>query len=352
MKTNTLTARERTARILALMVLSPVIAEVLFGSTSLSMIYLLLPQICIYGGAAMIIHTLARRRGWTAILLLGVAFAIAEECIILQTSVSPPYQHLLFGSAPNQNYLGALGINGAYLLWALGYESIWAILLPVLLVELIFPSGNMGPWIGRRGLVLCSLVFLVPSYGIWHTFTQKGIAPGLAYEAPPILILAASGIILLLGAGALAHPGRRTPERKTPHPVPLPWQVGMITFLLGLPWFALAVLPYLVPASIPSAVCIMIGVIWAAASFLLFRYWGSSLKWQEPHRLAVVFGALLSSMLAGFIINGPILSPLDLFGKAVLDLCALLLLALLALNIRHRHAGATQPQMNHTEPSS
>jgi hypothetical protein len=78
MQTN-LSARQRTVRIVSLMVISPFIAEVLFGSTHLSMLYLLTPQICIYGGAALIIHTLTRGRNKTTILILGIAFAIAEE---------------------------------------------------------------------------------------------------------------------------------------------------------------------------------------------------------------------------------------------------------------------------------
>jgi hypothetical protein len=336
MESNKLATRERIVRILTLIVLSPVIAEVLFGSTSLSRIYLLLPQICIYGGAALIIHTLARRRGWTAILLLGIAFAVAEECIILQTSVSPPYQHLLFGSAPSQNYLGPFGVNWAYLLWALGYESIWAILLPILLIGLIFPARSLGPWIGRPGLIVSGLVFLLPSYGIWYMFTQKGIAPGLAYEAPLPLIVAALAVILLLVVFALVRPVRSGIGKQKFHPVPSPWRMGMIAFLLSLPWFSLAILPYIVPESIPMPVCIMIGLVWAAAAFVLIRYWSSSPSWNEAHHLSLVFGALLASILAGFIINGPILSPLDLAGKAILDLLALLLLARLAIKIQQQ----------------
>jgi hypothetical protein len=100
-------------------------------------------------------------------LLLGIAFAIAEECIILQTSVSPPYQRLLFGSAPNASYLGAFGVNWAYLLWAVGYESVWGIMLPIQLTELIFPAWRDDPWLGRWGLVITAIIFLLPSFGIW-----------------------------------------------------------------------------------------------------------------------------------------------------------------------------------------
>jgi hypothetical protein len=112
--------------------------------------------------------------------------------------------------------------------------------------------------------------------------------------------------------------------------------MGLIVFLLSLPWFSLAILPYILPEFIPMAVCIMIGVVWAAAAFVLIRYWSSSSSWNEAHRMALVFGALLASMLAGFMINGPILSPLDLAGKTCLDLLTLLLLARLAIKIQRQ----------------
>jgi len=331
-----LSIRQRTARIASLIVISPLIAEVLFGSTRLSMLYLLVPQICIYGGAALIIHTLTRHRDKSIILTLGIAFAIAEECVILQTSVSPPFQHFLFGGAPNQSYLGLLGINWAYLLWALGYESIWAIVLPIQLTGLIFRDQIETPWIGRNGLVIAGIVFLIPSYGIWYTFTQMGIAPGLAYETPLPLILAALGAIVLLGIIALVLLPPSHVERKKELSVPEPRLVGLTAFLLGLPWFSLAILPYLLPLTVTAEVPITIGLGWAALAYYLIRYWSASRAWGDTHRLALCFGALLASMLAGFVINGSVLSPFDLIGKIVFNMIAVVLLIILARRVSQR----------------
>jgi hypothetical protein len=336
MQTINFSPRQRLARILTLVVISPVIAEVLFGATHISMLYLLIPQICIYGGAALMIHTLTRHRVWSAILVLGVAYAIAEECIILQTSVSPPYQHLLFGSAPNQNYLGTLGINWVYLLWALGYESIWAIVLPIKITELIFPEGREESWIGRWGFIVTAIVFLVPSYGIWYTFTQSGIAPGLAYEAPLSVILTSLAIIVALVVFTFFVLRPHRLEKQAVGFVPRPWVVGVTGFVLSLPWFSLAILPYILPPAVPISISSMFGLIWAAAAFLLIRRWSSSSTWQDSHRLALSAGAILASMLAGFVINGPVLSPFDLTGKIVVNGTAVLLMAYLARKIQQR----------------
>ena len=84
--------------VVTLVFLSPVIAEVLYGSTHLTTLFLLIPQMAVYGCAALIIREVVRRRGggWPSILLLGIAFSIAEECLILQTSLAP----LFFAADP------------------------------------------------------------------------------------------------------------------------------------------------------------------------------------------------------------------------------------------------------------
>ena len=74
-----------------LLLLAPAIAELLFGSTHITVLFAFVPEIGIYGCLALVFRYLVRKRqrGWFAILLLGIAFAIAEECLIQQTSLAP-----------------------------------------------------------------------------------------------------------------------------------------------------------------------------------------------------------------------------------------------------------------------
>jgi hypothetical protein len=73
-----------------LLILAPVVAEVLGGATRLSFIFVLIPEIMVWGCGALIAREVVRRwqGGWTSTLLLGLGLSIAEEFIIQQTSLS------------------------------------------------------------------------------------------------------------------------------------------------------------------------------------------------------------------------------------------------------------------------
>jgi hypothetical protein len=310
---------------------------VLFGATRITTLFVLVPQIGAWGCPAVIIRYLTRRRrqGWAAILLLGLALAVAVECVILQTSFAP-----LVGVDPSHAYGRALGVNWVYLLWALGYESIWVVVLPIQLTELIFPARRDDPWLGRRGLIIAAAVFVLASFAAWYLWTRIA-APmyshGEVYRPPllSLLIAVAGTVLLVLGAFGLRR--GTGPERTSTRPVAQPWLVGVVAFVLGLLWSALVFLAYGVAPALPVAIPITGGIALACVAFFLVRYWSWNPGWQDTHRLALVFGALVASMLAGFwVIAGA--QPIDFSGKLVLNVIAVLLMAYLARQLRRRKA--------------
>ena len=113
---------QRIGPIVTLLLLSPVIGEVMSGSTRLSYIFALVPEIMVWGCGTLIIREVVRRwqGGWTSLLLLGFGLSVAEEFIIQQTSIAP----LPWAGAASV-YGRVWGVNWPYFLFMLGYEAVW-----------------------------------------------------------------------------------------------------------------------------------------------------------------------------------------------------------------------------------
>lgn len=317
-----------------LLLLAPIIAEVLLGATRLSVIFVLIPEIMVWGGGALIIREAVRRwhAGWPSMILLGLALAIAEECIIQQTSLAP-----LVG-APHV-YGRFLGVNWVYLLALLVYECVWVVLIPVELTELLFPAWQRQPWVRKRGLVVLGIIFLVGSYIAWYAWTQNA-RPNVfhvpIYNPPLLDILIALGIIVLLVTTAFCVRALHLANPTMAWAAPRPWLAGSSAFVLALPCFLLTGISYGAAPHLPFWIPMAGGIAWAILSLMLLRRWASSSSWSVMHRFALVFGALLGSMASGYAIfaSGALL--IDWIGKIVLNIVAIALMIALAGKLRLR----------------
>jgi hypothetical protein len=336
---------QRIAPVLTLLLLAPIISEVLSGSTRISTMFVLIPEIGIWGGGALIIRYLARRwqRDWITIFLLGLVLALAEECLIQQTSLAP-----LVGVDPAHVYARVWGVNWLYLLWALGYESIWVVVAPIQLTELIFPEQRTEVWIGRRGLIVTSLFFLIASFMAWYSWTQIFVPryfPQGAYQVPlPAFGIALAAMIVLTVMALIRKPAAQS-EKRTASQAPQPWLVGLVTCMLGLVWFLQILLAYGAIPSLPVPVSIGAGLILAVAAFFLLRSWSSGLGWGDAQRFALVVGIIIATLLGGLIIlnMNTVLtmshaSLMDSIGQVVFNVITLLLLIPLARRIQRSQA--------------
>lgn len=350
MQSSLLPLRRRVAPLITLLFLAPFIIEILWGSTHITILYVFIPEVGVYGCAALIIRALVRyqHKGWTTILILGIAYAIAEECVILQSSLYP-----LFAADPQHIYGRALGINWIYLLFSMGYESVWSIVLPIQLTELIFPDRRNDPWLGKPGMIIAAICFFLASFVAWYSWTQITVPryyPQSHYQTPLLTILIALIAIAVLATIALGSRLSSLPMHNSTRTAPHPWLVGIVTFVLGLSWFAQLYLHYGLFPAFPVAIAVVLILAWAAGTFLLIRYWSSGQGWSDAHRLALIFGALIASMLAGFQLSG-ITLPIDFIGKLILNVIAILALAYLSWRI-HQRKTAHPVGMPFTSPSN
>lgn len=328
---------QRIGPIITLLFLSPVISEVLYGATRLSVIFVLIPEILTWGCAALLIREFVRRwhKGWQSMLLLGLSLAVAEEWVIQQTSIAP-----LVGLAQHA-YGRVWGVNWVYFLWALGYESVWVVLFPVKLVELLFPARRNELWLRARGLIIASFVFVLGACMAWYGWTQRArvfIFHMPPYNPPPVYLLAGFGAIILLILCAYALPSSHLREDDVvSHVAPGPWTVVLVFCSLGLPWSAFVLAGFGSFPSIPFSAALAAGLIWAGATFLVARRWTRAPNWSDTHVFASVSGGILACMLGGFIVfkvGGAL--RIDWIGKAVLNVIAALWLLSVSRKVRPR----------------
>ena len=325
---------------LTLMVLAPVIAEVLSASTRISFIVVLIPEILVWGGGALLIRELVRRwgGGWTSMWLLGLGLAIAEEFLIQQTSLAP-----LPWIGDKLQYGRMYGVNWIYFLYMLGYESVWVVLVPVQLTELIFPERREQLWLGTRGMVIVAILFLPGAFLAWFGWTQiaRPNTFHVAKYVPPAGTMACGALaILLLGAIAYKVRKKSGERRSKSWDAPSAWAVGIGTMVLAAPWTMLLVLVFVPQTNLPVWIPMVCGIAWGTLAFLMMRRWAGSTEWSELHRWAVVAGAILVCMVMGYLGSGS-WSQLDLVGDMVLNAIAAILLLWLRRQVvaRRRASG-------------
>ena len=137
--------------ILLLFFLSPIIGEGLSGSTP--PLAFLNPAVtlllaCLYGSGALLVRDYARRwqKGWRSILVLGAAYGIVEEGIMVRSFFSPTWKDLgVLGT-----YGRWLGTNWVWAEWLMIYHAIFSITIPIFLVELTFPESKTRIWLSKR----------------------------------------------------------------------------------------------------------------------------------------------------------------------------------------------------------
>ena len=154
--------RKHTIPILTLVFLSPIIGELLSGSAPPAEFFTpfgLLILTALYGSGAILVREWTRRwnKGWASIFLLGMAYGIYEEGIVVRSFFDPTWQDLGLLA----EYGRWIGVNWIWSVNLTIYHAVFSISIPILLVDLIFPDHKDDLWLGKRGLTVFSILILL-----------------------------------------------------------------------------------------------------------------------------------------------------------------------------------------------
>jgi uncharacterized membrane protein len=319
---------------LVLVVMAPLVAELLSGSTPLGqpivLAFLLPIYLPLYGAGVLLIRELVRRsgRGWASILLLGAAYGFVEEGLVSQSLFNPTLYHAADWGAR------FLGINGVFTESVIVVHALWSAAIPILLTEQLFPDRRTTPYLGRVGLVVTGIFYAI---GVALLWLVAHISFAAGYEAPPILLALTALVTLALVIVALIVLPRKVPRPQLQINAPHPWLVFLVIGISGFIWHFLAdpngTVPMfarwpLVLLPMVGAVVIIVGIAW------LVNRWSRAADWNDLHLLALASGAVICHTVVGDLALTHTLG--DRIGLIVMALLMAGFLIWLALRIHRR----------------
>ena len=279
----------------------------------------------------------AWRLGWLNMLLLAFALSIAEEFLVQQTSVAPMVVQIF----PGEPFARAWGVNYVYFLWALFYETVFVVFIPIILTEFIFSSRRDDPWLPAVERVdggdhpcagVFSRVVLVDAdraaARVSHARLQPAAHPCDCRQPHP-------GGADIRRARTVA-PGTDWRER-----APVATQSLVVrSRLRNRRGGVVRPLPagFRHPAGLSGRRCRRHWTWSCAAGDLPVPRYAAHPAWRDTHRVAIVLGTVISTMAVNFVGFIYATSKLDLYGKIVLDVIGTVLLVWLALSVRAKNA--------------
>jgi hypothetical protein len=228
-------------------------------------------------------------------LLLALALSLAEEFLIQQSSLAPMMIRL-----KGVTYARAFGINYVYLLWALLYETVFVVFLPVYLTEMLFPGQREEGWLSRKGMWLVAALFLGGAYLAWYSWTR--IARPQVFHVPayhPSAVCLAAALVLiaaLVFLGLRKRPHAVNPGHFTPPPAVLAGAGGLWAVLLE----GLVILAFGLDPAFPPVVALLCGAILAGAPLFWMPRWTSAVQWSRRHLFFLLSGTLAGLMAGGY----------------------------------------------------
>lgn len=278
---------------LTLMLLSPLCAEVLTGSTPpwtfLTNPVLAVLQIGFYGAGAVLVREIARRRGlgWLSVVLLGAAYGVLEEGLVITSWTNPLWGDVCRNGQGLCDYGRLLGVNWVWAISLTAFHAIVSITIPIILAEAWFPRIAARPWLGRKGTAWMT-VSLAATSALQLLLFGFLIYQKQGYGHPPLVgyLLAVASFTGFLAAGLQRWPA----STARPGGPPPRWAVRALMFV----WVGLnLLLPGLVSSlGAPAAMAVAGQAVMDGMVALTIGRWAQSGGWNERYRLATASGAL------------------------------------------------------------
>jgi len=310
--------------ILTLGLLAPFIGEILTGSSP--PLYFLRPVyflflLGMYGGGVLLVRDLVRARnlGWANIAILGLAYGMIEEGLIITS-----FYNLQWGGVrPLGTHGFFFGINWIWAIFSSFTHVFLTVFSSIVLVESLFPQLADKAWLSSKQRLLCSLFFVAAFIFGYHLFTnvfyQNYSPPTISY----LLIAVVTLTIALLGLKLRKLPELEKTSKQNHHL--RYFLIGLIVSLLSI------ILPYsLTKLSIPDLVVVslLLGVIFGGV-YLIVSWAKRFHGWTPSDRLSLASGIMTPWLVRMPLLELGVISGVRQMNMAGMSFGAILVIILL-----------------------
>jgi hypothetical protein len=228
-----------------------------------------------YPAGSLLIRELTIRweKGIASLILLGAAFALVEEGLIVKWLFNPSLSKVGI-----EGFGYWMGFNWHAAVDLIVYHVVYSITIPILLVEMIFPRSKRESWIGNIGLCAC-LIALVGL--VILAYVINPYAPSIwQYILAGLLIISFVFLARIIPSGFGGNGSARGNV--------------VISFMFGFMWNLIFYSIYiLAPITYSPIIVISSMLLWILVMvvFLSHYDWNSS-----RHRLALIIGLIFALM--------------------------------------------------------
>jgi hypothetical protein len=289
--------KKRVPPALALFFIAPIFGELFSGSSPLNeyinlVTFITLSQL--YGCGAIIVRELVIRwkKGWLSIFILGAAYGIYEEGVLVQSFFDPGWVDL----GKLAVYGRAIGVNWVWTEHLIIFHMLISIAASIAFVEALYPEQRVARWVNSRSWWILNWVGVLSLVIPWKIMVK--------YDAGIWWLLSWLAVI---GLGFLARFAPAHPLKPRDKRVPKPWLfflAGFLGFLFQFFFIYFAADSKTVP--FPFLVVMLIILIYVCWMLWWILKWsGNGSAWDDRHRMALIDGALsFFLVLAPLTTNG------------------------------------------------
>ena len=275
--------------LILLFFLSPVLGELLSGSAPPIEFFNPFGFLIItvfYGGSTLLIREAKVR--WNlqwSIIFLAISYGILEEGIMMQSFFN--FNHGDLNSLVH--YGEYFGIHIPWTISLIVYHATISTLIPIKMVELIWPSYKNTPLLKNRSLIIIgtsvTIITSVMMFFIWEQ--QKDFE--IPYEPNPILLIGSLICIILLIALTFYFRNNKISESQIRLLPPWLFSIFGIYFLFGF-----ILLPYiLADNNVSSTITISIQIINLIIFLIFTRYQLFNKENTKHHITSFILGCLM-----------------------------------------------------------